>query len=131
MDDDIRAAIAAIPALAGYDGPAERLGGLTNRVFRLGDKCLRLPGEGTEEYINRANEAVTARAAAVAGVSPEVLYVDGRSGIMVTRFIDGAETMSPDGFKRAARFAGAGRRRLSPAARQQAPPSRSASNCFR
>ena len=32
--------------------------------------CLRIPGKGTEEYIDRANEAVAARAAAAAGVSP-------------------------------------------------------------
>lgn len=39
-----------------------RLGGLTNRVFRVetaeGVYCLRLPGEGTEEYINRGSEGV-------------------------------------------------------------------------
>ena len=32
---------------------AVRLGGLTNRVYRVGDWCLRLPGEGTETYIDR------------------------------------------------------------------------------
>ena len=99
MDDDVRAAVAAIPMLAGYDGAVERLGGLTNRVYRLGTHCLRIPGKGTEEYINRANEAVAAREAARAGVSPDVLHFDAASGLMVTRFIDGAETMSPEKFK--------------------------------
>ena len=99
MDDDVRAAVAAIPMLAGYGGPVERLGGLTNRVYRLGSHCLRIPGKGTEEYINRANEAVAAREAARAGVSPDVLYFDAATGLMVTRFIDGAETMSPQKFK--------------------------------
>ncbi|TIW82828.1 MAG: LPS biosynthesis choline kinase, partial [Mesorhizobium sp.] len=74
MIDELRAALAAIPVLASYDGPLERLGGLTNRVYRAGDVCLRIPGKGTEEYINRANEAVAAREAASAGVSPLVLY---------------------------------------------------------
>ena len=74
--DEARATLAAIPVLAGYDGPLERLGGLTNLVFKAGDFCLRIPGKGTEEYINRANEAVAAREAAKAGVSPEVLHVD-------------------------------------------------------
>lgn len=60
-DDQARAALAAIPMLAGYDGPLERLGGLTNLVFRGKDFCLRIPGKDTEEYINRANEAVAAR----------------------------------------------------------------------
>jgi thiamine kinase-like enzyme len=99
VDEEARAALAAIPALAGYEGPLERLGGLTNLVFRAGDACLRIPGKGMQEYINRANEAVAAREAAMAGVSPELLHVDGETGVMVTRFIAGAETMSPEKFK--------------------------------
>jgi len=99
MTDELRAALAAIPMLAGYDGPLERLGGLTNMVYRAGNVCLRLPGKGTAEYINRANEAVAAREAAKASVSPEVLYADPASGLMATRFIAGAETMSPGKFK--------------------------------
>jgi thiamine kinase-like enzyme len=85
--------------LANYDGPLERLGGLTNMVYRAGNVCVRIPGKGTEEYINRANEAVAAREAARAGVSPDVLYVDPASGVMVTRLITEAETMSPEAFK--------------------------------
>jgi thiamine kinase-like enzyme len=99
MTDELRATLAAIPALTDYDGPLERLGGLTNMVYRAGDVCLRIPGKGTEEYINRANEAVAAREAAKAGVSPEVLYADPETGRMATRFIAGAETMSPEKFK--------------------------------
>ena len=97
--DEAHAALAAIPMLVGYSGPLERLGGLTNRVYKAGDICVRIPGKGTEEYINRANEAVAAREAARAGVSPEVLYADPASGLMATRFIAGAETMSPEKFK--------------------------------
>lgn len=97
--DEARATLKGIPLLAGYDGPLERLGGLTNLVFKAGDFCLRIPGKGTEEYINRANEAVAAREAAKAGVSPEVLHVDQGTGVMVTRFIAGAETMSPEKFR--------------------------------
>ncbi|TPM27141.1 phosphotransferase family protein [Mesorhizobium sp. B2-3-5] len=97
--DQARAKLAAIPMLAGYTGPLDRLGGLTNLVFKAGDYCLRIPGKGTEEYINRANEAVAAREAAKAGVSPEVLYFDADTGVMVTRFIAGAETMSPEKFR--------------------------------
>jgi thiamine kinase-like enzyme len=99
VTDEARAALDAIPMVAGYTGPLERLGGLTNLVFKAGEFCLRIPGKGTEEYINRANEAVAAREAATAGVSPEVLHVDPGTGVMVTRFIAGAETMSPEKFK--------------------------------
>ncbi|MCA0014212.1 phosphotransferase family protein [Mesorhizobium sp. B292B1B] len=97
--DEARTKLAAIPMLAGYSGPLERLGGLTNLVFKAGDFCLRIPGKGTEEYINRANEAVAARETAKAGVSPEVLHVDPGTGVMVTRFIAGAVTMSPEKFR--------------------------------
>lgn len=107
---EVRAIIGTIPALSGYNGPVERLGGLTNRVYRLGDLCLRLPGKGTEAYINRAHEAIAAQEAAKAAVSPEVVSFDPASGVMVTRFIAGAETMTPEGFasrKGAAARAGA------------------------
>lgn len=102
MSDDLslaRAALQRIPSLAGQGGEIVRLGGLTNLVFRAGDACLRIPGKGTEEYINRANEAVAAREAAKAGVSPEVIHFDERTGVMATRFVDGAVTMSPEKFK--------------------------------
>ncbi len=68
--NDIEAALSAmksIPVFYGYDGPVTRLGGLTNLVFRAGDYCLRIPGKGTEEYINRANEEQAAREAARCG----------------------------------------------------------------
>ncbi|MBZ0129172.1 MAG: phosphotransferase family protein [Rhodobacteraceae bacterium] len=97
--EEIQAAIAGIPQLAGLTESAERLGGLTNRVFRLGGYCLRLPGHGTEEYIDRANEAVAAAEAARVGVSPELVHADAASGVMVTTFIDGAVTMTPDAFR--------------------------------
>ena len=129
-DDDPLATAAGIPLLAGYRGPVERLGGLTNRVYRLGGNCLRIPGKGTEEYINRANEAVAAREAAKAGVSPDVLYFDDGTGVMVTRFIDAAETMSPEKFKqRAGAPARAGQ--ASASCMTAARYSRSASSSFR
>lgn len=99
MDEEIKALVAGLPGLASYSGPVERLGGLTNRVYRLGEACLRIPGRGTEEYINRSNEAIAAREAALAGVSPDLMHFDEASGIMVTRFLEGAETMSPEKFK--------------------------------
>ena len=80
-----------------------RLGGLTNRVFRIdhgSDRyALRIPGQGTEEYINRRHEELAARATAAADISPEVLHFDAASGVMVTRFVDGAVTMTPEKFR--------------------------------
>ena len=105
MHDDTITARQLIRALDLFPGAApdavtvERLGGLTNRVYRIGAGerrlCLRLPGKGTEEYIDRGIEMVAARAAATAGVSPEVVHFDPLTGVMVTRFVADAVTMTP------------------------------------
>jgi thiamine kinase-like enzyme len=75
-----------------------RLGGTTNLVFRVDDGAaryvLRIPGQGTEEYINRAHEAQAARETARVGVSPAVLHFDAATGVMVTRLVDDAVTMT-------------------------------------
>lgn len=94
-----REAMQSIPMLAGYDGSITRLGGMTNLVYRVGDWCLRVAGKGTEEYIDRGNESVASQEAARVGVGPDILHVDPATGLMVSRFIDGATTMSPDAFK--------------------------------
>ena len=100
MHDEVLAAMRRIP---GYRDTtrldeATRLGGLTNRVYRVragaGPVVLRIPGEGTEAYIDREVEAVNARAAAAAGVSPEVLFADPASGLMLTAHVEG-RTMTP------------------------------------
>ncbi len=132
MSDDIaaaRAALETIPQFRGYRGEIVRLGGLTNLVFQAGDCCLRIPGKGTEEYIDRANEAVAACEAARAGVSPEVLHFDPESGVMVTRFVAGTETMTP-GISAAARAARHAPRKLSGGCTTAARSSRSGSSCF-
>jgi thiamine kinase-like enzyme len=101
-EDDALAALRAVPGyeVAG-DGGVVRLGGLTNRVYRVettrGPVVLRLPGAGTEAYIDRRVEAVNARAAARAGVSPEVLHFGG-DGVMLTAHVEGA-TMTPERFR--------------------------------
>lgn len=103
-EGDARVALLATPVLAGEAKGASitRLGGLTNLVFKVeagGERyCLRLPGKGTEAYINRSVEAANARAAAKAGVSPEVIHF-GEDGVMLTRFVDDAITMSPALFR--------------------------------
>ncbi|WMS44601.1 choline/ethanolamine kinase family protein [Acuticoccus sp. MNP-M23] len=79
-----------------------RLGGLTNIVFRVQtadrDLLLRIPGQGTESYIDRKVEAHNARVAADAGISPEVIHFDVESGLMISQYVD-APTMSPERFR--------------------------------
>ncbi len=103
----VRAALRASRLYADSDiasATITRLGGLTNLVFRVElagrSLCLRLPGKGTEDYIDRGIEAHNAVAAARAGVSPEVLYADAGSGVMITAFLEGCETMTPARFAR-------------------------------
>ena len=80
-----------------------RLGGLTNLVHLVETKdaniIVRIPGEGTENYINRATELTNATAAWRAGISAEVIWADVKTGVMISRAIDGIETMTPTLFR--------------------------------
>jgi thiamine kinase-like enzyme len=98
-EQEVRGIIATIPIIAIYKGPVTRLGGLTNRVYALSSAVLRVPGHGTAEYINRANEAEAAWIASLAHVSPEVLYADASTGLMVTRLVGDSVTMTPELFR--------------------------------
>jgi thiamine kinase-like enzyme len=81
----------------------ERLGGLTNRNYKVtldGESyVLRVAGEGTSEYIDRAVEAHNARVAAEADVGAEVVFFDVDDGLMLCRYLEGTVTMSPEGFR--------------------------------
>ena len=102
---EVREKLRRIPRFAGGvpNVGVERLAGLTNRNYKItvGNErfVLRIPGEGTSEYISRKQEAVAARIAAEAGVNAEVLYFDEADGLMLTRFVDGAATMNGERFK--------------------------------
>jgi len=80
-----------------------RLGGMTNLVHLVETKnaniIVRIPGEGTEDYINRATELTNATAAWRAGISAEIIWADVKTGVMISRAIDGIETMTPDLFR--------------------------------
>ena len=103
--DDVNEAIAVLRNVEGYSGLANdqcsvvRLGGLTNRVFRVdtgADRLIvRIAGAGTGEYIDRQVELHNARAAHGAGVSADVIWADPASGLMVSREIPGIVTMTP------------------------------------
>ncbi len=101
---ELEAAIARVPVLAAATGlTTARLAGLTNvnHLVSVGEDryVLRVPGDGTSEYINRADEEVAARSAAAAGVNADVVFFDASDGLMVTRFVDGAATMTADRFR--------------------------------
>lgn len=101
---EIASSIARVPWLAGRnDLKVARLAGLTNLNYLieadLDRFVLRVPGEGTAEYIDRGLEEVAAKSAAEAGVNAEVLLFDKTDGLMVTRFIEGSITMSAERFR--------------------------------
>ncbi|HZX54409.1 MAG TPA: choline/ethanolamine kinase family protein, partial [Ilumatobacteraceae bacterium] len=111
---DLETAIGRVPMLASATGiTTKRLAGLTNvnHLVTAGDErfVLRIPGEGTGEYINRVDEEVAARSAAAARVNADVIFFDPSDGLMVTRFLDGAATMNGDLFKDLGAVSRAGR----------------------
>ena len=102
---EVIAALRRAPGFEALDAPDEvaRLGGLTNLVFRVDAQgrsvVVRLPGEGTEEYIDRGVEAHNAYAAARAGVSPAVVLVEPDTGVLITETVPGIVTMTPELFR--------------------------------
>lgn len=95
-ENDARRRLAALPGFgpeAAGRARLTRLPGLTNRVFEVerGEEqfCLRIPGSESGPIVDRHAEETNARAAAAAGVAPEVVHF-GADGTMLTRFIEGA-----------------------------------------
>jgi len=106
MIDDIETFLKRVPDLEQVDFAhitAERLGGLTNRNYKvttpIGTFVLRLPGEGTSEYISRENESLAARITSEIGVNAPLIYFDARDGVQLARFIAGGVTMNAERFK--------------------------------
>lgn len=81
---------------------AQRLQSLTNLTFRLeigSDAfCVRLPGAGTEDFIDRDLETKIVAAVSGLGIGPPVVHID-RTGTMVTRFIPNAVPLTKDLFR--------------------------------
>jgi thiamine kinase-like enzyme len=71
------------------------LGGLTNSNWRVvveGDHqqyFVKVPGPGTEGFIDRATVIAASRQAAEIGVGPAVFYYDPETGIEVGEFLEG------------------------------------------
>jgi thiamine kinase-like enzyme len=81
----------------------DRLGGLTNRAYRIvadGEAfVLRMPGAGTERHIDRKSEGNNMRIAGSIGLAPEVVYFDDASGVLVTRFVTDGTVLTPAAMK--------------------------------
>ncbi|WP_420342143.1 phosphotransferase [Paenirhodobacter sp.] len=95
-EQDVEAAIRRVPQWVGREVSYGMLvGGLNNRNWRIeigGDPrryFLKIPGEGTEMFIDRvaANEAAVN--AHGLGIGPEVLFFDPADGLEVHEFLEG------------------------------------------
>ena len=81
----------------------ERMGGLTNRTYKVvleeNTVVVRLPGEGTEELINRFHKKISTELAGSIGIDTELYFFDEQTGVKVSKFIDASETMCPKRMK--------------------------------
>lgn len=70
-------------------------GGLQNSNWRIdvaGDPIayfLKVPGEGTEDFIDRGNSHIAALRAGNLGISPRIVHFDAASGVEVIEFLEG------------------------------------------
>ncbi len=103
LDGELRAAIVAVPAFAGRRiGGVNRLeAGITNRNWRVevDDEAfvVQLAGRDTALLgIDREGQLEAARAAAAAGVGPEVIAYLPHHGCFVTRFVQGEPIAEED-----------------------------------
>lgn len=103
---DLDSLLTEYPALNQFLSKAskiERLGGLTNQNYLVhsdqGDCVVRIPGKGTESYLNREVEYSAANLTSELGVNAPVIYFDPKTGLQVTRFIKNAATMDATSFK--------------------------------
>lgn len=73
-------------------------GGTTNLSFSVvtnrGHYILRVPGEGTNKYINRINEKLNIEQVYKLGIVPEIIYFDPYTGVMVSKYIENSTPMT-------------------------------------
>lgn len=96
------------------DLPLVPLDGMTNRNYKITvggvNFVVRIPGEGTEEYVNRNADEQAARTTSEIGVNAPVVFYDAKAGVQITKFIENSRSLrapgvldEPDAIRRAAR----------------------------
>lgn len=102
---DVEAAIRRVPQWQGKDIYYGMLvGGLNNRNWRVQiegdprDYFLKIPGEGTEMFIDRVSANEAAVNAHKLGIAPEVIYFDAEDGMEVHEFLDGYQACTTTDF---------------------------------
>lgn len=73
--------------------------GMTNRsfLFTCKDKkyIMRIPGEGTDQLINRRQEASVYHAIADKNICDDIAYINPENGYKITEFLEGAHVCDP------------------------------------
>ncbi len=74
--------------------------GMTNRSFLFSAKgekyIMRIPGEGTDQLINREQEAEVFRALSGLGLCDDPVYINPKNGYKITKFLDGVRVCDMD-----------------------------------
>lgn len=82
----------------------ETLGGLTNRNYKMiidgKEYAVRLPGKGTEKFLNRSIEKNASYIASKLGINPKIAYFNEYTGLKIVDYIPNAETLNPGTGKR-------------------------------
>lgn len=73
--------------------------GMTNRsfLFKCKDKkyIMRIPGEGTEQLINRTEEAEVYMQIAKEDICDNIIYINPQNGYKITEYMENARTCDP------------------------------------
>jgi thiamine kinase-like enzyme/choline kinase/predicted transcriptional regulator len=79
-------------------------GGMTNKNYKIAIKgenyVVRIPGNGTQNIINRSEEKYNSELASQLGINPKQLYFNEANGMKITAFIPNAETLNAKTAKR-------------------------------
>ncbi|MGI6154350.1 MAG: phosphotransferase [Enterococcus lemanii] len=74
--------------------------GMTNRsfLFRVNDKryIMRIPGEGTDELINRQQEAQVYNVLANHRISDDIVYISPEKGYKITEYLENSNVCDPE-----------------------------------
>lgn len=77
--------------------------GMTNRsfLFTCDDKkyIMRIPGEGTDQLINRRQEAQVYHAIDGKGICDDIAYINPDNGYKITEFLNGARVCDPSNYE--------------------------------
>lgn len=73
--------------------------GMTNRSFLFSCKekkfIMRIPGEGTDELINRKQEACVYKAIDKKNICDNIVYINPQNGYKITEFLEGVRVCNP------------------------------------